>query len=148
MQIIYFSFAFPLPSLHVNFIHLQHNNTNPIHLRLINLVILIDTTTQLRRPPVEEVEVQLAITGLELVVFEEERVVEQGQGVEDVEAVLFGEDEGVVNEGVQAGFEVCLDFVGGARGEGGFRGVVVEVGGADGFGGGGFEDGRLGGVSC
>lgn len=60
-----------------------------------------------------------------------------------MEAVLFGEDEGVVDEGVEAGFEVGLDFVGGAGGEGGFGGVVVEVGGADGFGGGGFEDGGL-----
>ena len=126
--------------------HLQHNNTNPIHLRLINLIVLINTATQLRRPPVEEVEIQFSITGLELVVFEEQRVVEEGESVEDVKAILFGKDEGVVDERVQAGFEVCLDFVGGARGEGGFRGVVVEVGGADGFGGGGFEDGGLGGM--
>ena len=142
MQIIYSSFAFsPLAQ-----IHLQHNNTNPIHLRLIDLVVLIHATAELWRPPVEEVEVQLSVTGLELVVFEEERVVEERQGVEDVEAVLLGKDEGVVDERVQAGFEVCLDFVGGARGEGGFRGVVVEVGGADGFGGGGFEDGGLEGM--
>lgn len=80
--------------------HLQHNNPNPIHLRLINLIILIHTATQLRRPPVKQVKVQLSITGLELVVFEEQGVVEEGQGVEDVEAVLFGEDEGVVDERV------------------------------------------------
>lgn len=63
-----------------------------------------------------------------------------------MEAILLGQDEGVVDERVQTGFEVCLDFVGGARGEGSFRGVVVEVGGADGFGGGGFEDGGLEGM--
>lgn len=80
--------------------NLQHNNTHTIHLRLINLIILINTTTQLRRPPVEEVEVQLSVTGLELVVFEEQRVVEESEGVEDMEAVLFGEDEGVVDERV------------------------------------------------
>ena len=126
------------------FCHLQHNNADAIHLRLINLVVLIDTATQLRRPPVEKVEVQLSIARLELVVFEEQRVVEEGQRVEDVEAIFLGEDEGVVDERVQAGLEVCLDFVGGAGGESGFRGVVIEVGGADSFGGGGFEDGGLG----
>lgn len=98
MQIIYFSFAFPLPFLHVNFIHLQHNNTNTIHLRLVNLVVLIHATAELRCPPVEKVEVQLAITRLELVVLEEQRVVEERQGVEDVETVLFSENEGVVDE--------------------------------------------------
>ena len=142
MQIIYSSFAFsPLAQ-----IHLQHNNTNPIHLRLIDLVVLIHATAELRCPPVEKIEVKLSVTRLELVVFEEERVVEERQGVENVEAVLFGKDEGVVDERVQAGFEVCLDFVGGAGEESGFRGVVVEVGGADGFGGGGFEDGGLEGM--
>lgn len=59
-------------------VHLQHNNTHSIHLRLINLIILIHTATQLRRPPVEKIKVQLSITGLELVVFEEQRVVEEG----------------------------------------------------------------------
>jgi hypothetical protein len=58
--------------------HLQHNNANAIHLRLINLIILIHTATQLRRPPVEKIKVQLTVTGLELVVFEEEWVVEEG----------------------------------------------------------------------
>lgn len=65
-----------------------------------------------------------------------------------MEAVFLGEDEGVVDERVQTGFEVGLDFVGGAGGEGAFRGVVIEVSGADGFGGGGFEDGGLEGISC
>ena len=65
-----------------------------------------------------------------------------------MEAVFFGEDQGVVDERVEAGFEVGMDFVGGAGGEGGFGGVVVEVGGADGFGCGGFEDGGLGGDVC
>lgn len=148
MQIKYFFIRLASPSPSHKFHHLQHNNTNTIHLGLVNLVVLIHATAELRRPPVEEVKVQLAITGLKLVVFEEERVVEERQGVEDVEAILLGQDEGVVDERVQTGFEVCLDFVGGARGEGSFRGVVVEVGGADGFGGGGFEDGGLEGMSA
>lgn len=57
--------------------NLQHNNTHTIHLRPIYLIVLIHATAQLRRSPVEQVKVQLAIAGLELVVFEEERVVEQ-----------------------------------------------------------------------
>jgi hypothetical protein len=102
----------------------QHNNPNPIHLRLINLVVFIHTAAQLRRPPVEKIKVQFPITGLEFLVFEEERVVEQGEGVEDVEAVVFRQDQDVVYERVEAGFEACLDlfFLGGGwfggRGEG------------------------------
>jgi hypothetical protein len=62
-----------------------------------------------------------------------------------VEAVFLREDESVVDETVEARFEICLDFVCWAGGESRFRGVVVEVGGADGFCGGCFEDGGLGG---
>ena len=112
----------------------KHNNPDTIHLRLVNLVVLVDATAQLRRPPVEQIKVELAITGLEFLVLEEQRVVEQRQGVEDVEAVVLGQDQDVVHERVEAGFEAFLDFVGGAGGEGCFRGVVVEVGGADCFG--------------
>jgi hypothetical protein len=98
--------------------NLQHDNPNPIHLGLVNLVILIHAPAQLRRPPVEQIKVQFPVTGLEFLVLEEERVVEQGQGVEDVEAVVLGQDQNVVYERVEAGFEARLDLVGGARGEG------------------------------
>ena len=138
MQIISFIDLLPSSLFSCKFHHLQHDNSHTIHLRLINLIILINTTSQLRRPPVEEVEVQLSVTGLELVVFEEERVVEQRERIKHVEAVFLGENQGVVDERVQTCLEVGLDFVGGAGGEGAFRGVVVEVGGADGLGGGGF----------
>jgi hypothetical protein len=97
---------------------LQHDNPNPIHLGLVNLVVLIHTAAQLRRPPVEQVKVELAVTGLEFLVLEEERIVQQGQGVEDVEAVVLGQDQDVVHEGVEAGFEARLDLFGGSRGEG------------------------------
>jgi hypothetical protein len=113
---------------------LEHNNPNTIHLRLINLVVLINATAQLGRPPVEQIKVQFSIAGLELLVLEEERVVQQRQGVEDVEAVVLGKDQDVVDEGVEAGFEAFLHLFGRAGREGGFRGVVVEVGGADCFG--------------
>ena len=95
----------------------KHNNPDTIHLRLVNLVVLVDATAQLRRPPVEQIKVELAITGLEFLVLEEQRVVEQRQGVEDVEAVVLGQDQDVVHERVEAGFEAFLDFVGGAGGE-------------------------------
>ena len=96
----------------------KHNNPDTIHLRLIDLVVLVNATTQLRRPPVEKIEVEFSITGLEFLVLEEQRVVQQRQGVEDVEAVVLGQDQNVVDEGVEAGFEAFLDLVGGAGGEG------------------------------
>jgi hypothetical protein len=71
MQIINLHFTIsssPFPP-HNSQDHLQHNNPNPIHLRLINLIILIHPATQLRRPPVKQIKVQLTVTGLELVVF-------------------------------------------------------------------------------
>ena len=69
---------------------LKHNNPDTVHLRLINLVVLVNATTQLRRPPVEQIKVQFSITGLEFLVLEEERVVEKCKGVEHVEIGLSG----------------------------------------------------------
>lgn len=87
---------------------------------------------------------QLPIPGLELLLLEEERVVEQGEGVEDVEVVALGEDEGVVDESLEAGGQGGLAGGGLEGREGRRRGIVVEVCGADGGAGGGFEDGGLG----
>lgn len=56
--------------------NLQHDNADTIHLRLVDLVVLIHTAAKLRGSPVEKIEVKLAITRFELVVFEEQRVVE------------------------------------------------------------------------
>jgi hypothetical protein len=53
------------------------------------LVLGVDTRRQVGRTVVEEVVVQLAISGAELLVGEEEGVVEEGEGVEDVESGLF-----------------------------------------------------------
>jgi hypothetical protein len=80
--------------------NLQHNNTHPIHLRSVNLIILIHAASQLRRPPIEQIKVQFPITGLELVVFEEEWIVQQRESIEDVETILLGENERVVDERV------------------------------------------------
>jgi len=120
---------------------LEHNNAHTVHLRLINLVVLINSTPELRRPPVEQVKVQLAITRLEFLVLEEQRVVKQRQCVEDMEAVILGQNQHVVHQLVQAGFEACLDFVRGSGGEGRFRGVVVKVSGANCFSCAGLKDG-------
>jgi hypothetical protein len=95
----------------------KHNNPDTIHLRLVDLVVLVNATAELGSPPVEQIKVELAVTGLEFLVLEEERVVQQRQGVEDVEAVVLGQNQNVVHEGVEAGLEAFLDFVGGAGGE-------------------------------
>lgn len=71
---------------------------------------------------------QLPVAGAKLLLLEEEAVVHEGQGVEDVEAGLLGEDEGVVDEVVEAGLEGGL--VEGLL-EGRVGGVVEEVGDAD-----------------
>lgn len=48
---------------------LQHNNTHAAHLARVDVVPLVDTSWQRRRPPVEEVEMQFAITRLEFLLF-------------------------------------------------------------------------------
>jgi hypothetical protein len=111
-RFLFLLFVFHFPP-HAAKLLLEHNNPHAIHLRLVNLVVFINATAELRRPPVEQVKVELAVTGLELLVLEEERVVEQRQGVEDVEAVVLGQDQDIVDEGVEAGFQAFLDFVGG-----------------------------------
>lgn len=50
---------------------------------------------------------QLPIARFEFLFGEEQRVVEEGEGVEDVEVRLRGEDQRVVDEGLQAGLQRC-----------------------------------------
>lgn len=71
---------------------------------------------------------QLAVTGAKLLLLQEEAVVHEGQGVEDVELGELGEDEGVVNEVVEASLEGGL-----VKGllEGHVGGIVEEVGDTD-----------------
>lgn len=95
---------------------------------LVQLVLLVDASGYGVSPVVEEIVVQLPIAGAKLLLLEEEAVVHEGQGVEDVEASLLGEDEGVVDEVVEAGLEGGL--VEGLL-EGRVGGVVEEVGDAD-----------------
>ena len=68
--------------------HLQHDNTNATTLLDINLVLCIDTRRQICGAVVEQVVVQLAIASTELLVCQEERIVEEGKSVEDVEPGL------------------------------------------------------------
>lgn len=63
---------------------------------------MIHTTCDGIRLVVIQVIVQLAISGAELLLLQEQCVVHQGQSVEDVELKLLGEDQGVVDQGIQA----------------------------------------------
>ncbi|KAK1247258.1 hypothetical protein MKX07_002167 [Trichoderma sp. CBMAI-0711] len=71
---------------------------------------------------------QLAVSGAKLLLLEEQRIVHEGQGIEDVEAGELGEDEGIVDEVVEAGLEGGL-----VKGllEGDVGCIVEEVGDAD-----------------
>jgi hypothetical protein len=54
----------------------------------IDLVLGVNARRQVGGTVVEEVVVQLAVSGAEFLVGEEEGVVEEGEGVEDVESGL------------------------------------------------------------
>jgi hypothetical protein len=55
----------------------------------IDLVLSVNARRQVGGTVVKEVIVQLAVSGAEFLVGEEEGVVEEGEGVEDVESGLF-----------------------------------------------------------
>jgi hypothetical protein len=65
--------------------HLQHDNTHTTTLSSINLILGINTRRYICGTVVEEVVVQLTISRAEFLIDEEERVVEECEGVEDVE---------------------------------------------------------------
>ena len=71
---------------------------------------------------------QLAITGTKFLIFQEERVVQQSQSIEDIELVLLSENERVVHEFVETLLKICAGVL---RREGVLGGVVEEVGCAD-----------------
>lgn len=70
-------------------INLQHNNTHTTTLCDIDLILGIDARRQVRGTVVEEVVVQLTVSRAEFLVDEEEGVIEEGEGIEDVEFGLF-----------------------------------------------------------
>lgn len=69
---------------------------------------------------------QIPVAAAKVVLVENQRVVHERQGVEDVELELLAEDEGLVHQLVQARLERRL-----VRREGRLAGVVEEVGGAE-----------------
>jgi hypothetical protein len=69
-------------------IPLQHDQPNPTHVFRTRLVPRIDAAGDGRRAVVVEVVVQRTVAGAEFLFFEEERVVEECEGIEDVEASL------------------------------------------------------------
>lgn len=80
------------------------------------------------RTIVEQVIVQLAVTAAKLLLLEEEAIVHEGERVEDVKLEVLGQDEGVMDEGVEAGLmgRAVIGLL-----EAGFGGVIPEVGDAE-----------------
>lgn len=107
---------------------LQHYQANATQVLLVQLVSPIHAASNRGRTVVEEVVVELAVTGAELLLLQEEAVVEQGQAVEDIKLVLLAQDQGVADKGVQPCLQGSLVK---GRGQANFGGVVPEVGGTD-----------------
>lgn len=68
---------------------LQHDKPNAPHLLLVRQVPLVDSSRYRRCAVVIQVVVKLAVTSSELELFEEQGVVEQSEGIENVEFGLF-----------------------------------------------------------
>jgi hypothetical protein len=51
---------------------------------------------------------QLTITGTKLLLFQEQRIIHQRQGVKDVELVLLCENKSVVDKSIEAFFQIIL----------------------------------------
>lgn len=66
----------------------HHPNTPPPLLTRIRHIILIDPSADRLRAIVVEVVMQLSVSGAEFQILQEERVVVEGEGVEDVEVCL------------------------------------------------------------
>lgn len=66
--------------------HQHHADTTA--LALVWQIALVDTSAHRRCAPVVEVVVQLTVSCAELELLKEERVVHQGEGVEDIELGL------------------------------------------------------------
>lgn len=67
---------------------LQKHNAHASALLHIRKVFLVDTTRNRRSAVIEEIVVQLPVTGAELQLLEEKRVVLERESVEDVEMSL------------------------------------------------------------
>lgn len=104
--------------------NLKHNQPNPTPL-LIRLPLNIRPPRHWQRPIIKQVVIQPPIPSAKLEILEEHRVIEQREGIEDVEFEIVGEDEGILDE--------CADafLVGGSGVVGRVGGVVEQVGCAD-----------------
>jgi hypothetical protein len=77
-----------LISITTTVLPLQHDESYPAHVFRTRLAPPIDATSYRRRAVVIQVVMQRAVAGAEALFLEEERVVEQRECVEDVEAGL------------------------------------------------------------
>lgn len=102
--------------------HLKHDHPNTTTILLINFILIIDTAPDKRRPPVEQVEMQGPITRTELLLFKEERIVQERKGVENMKVKLLSEDECVIDQSIQSDLQLLLHIRGFA--EGGLGGIV------------------------
>lgn len=102
----------------------RQDQSDTAQIAIIKLVLLVHASGYGVSPVVEEVIVQLAVTCAKLLLLQEEAVVHERQGVEDVKLGELGEDEGIVDEVVEAGLEGRL-----VKGllEGHVGGVVEKV---------------------
>lgn len=66
----------------------QHHHPHPLSSANVDHILRIDSAGYGHRPVVVEVEVQLPVAETEFLRFEEKRVVQEREGVEDVEAEL------------------------------------------------------------
>lgn len=75
---------------HYKWLCLKHYNSHTATSLFIYITLFINATSYRSGPPVEQVVVQLAVSRAELLLVEEEGVVEKGEGIKDIEAVLYG----------------------------------------------------------
>lgn len=78
---------------------------------------------------VEQIVVKLPITGVELLLLQEQRVIHQRQRIEHVKLGLLGKNEHISHEGIKTSLESRAVV---RALESNIRGVVEEVGGANG----------------
>lgn len=78
---------------------LNHDNSNSAHLLLVWHIPIVNSSWDRLRAVVEDIVVQLSVARAKFKLFEEERVVEDGERVEDVEMRLRGVRIGYTKSG-------------------------------------------------
>lgn len=105
--------------------NLRHHQANATQMLLIQLILGIHTTANRVRPIIKQVVMQLSVAATKLLLLQEQAVVHERQGVEDIQLGPLGENERIVDECVEASLERGLVE---RLAEAGFGGVVEEVG--------------------